>query len=238
MVNVVETLIQSIPSYRKLIEDEMEQQYLSLHIERPPIEEDKLRLLHVLLAKQDDIEDSVVSVMLVQIALDTHDLIVQNTSEDPEERKKQQLTVLAGDFYSGLYYKRLADINNIPLTGVLADGISDITEQKMNFFYTTFEEPTQFAQDFCELDFVLIKHLAYYTNWNDKEDHFFMKNWLFYKRLLQESVALKENKPTLFRNLFERNVKDTDFESFLQKEINKRKKSIEESHSKMKQYVS
>ena len=65
-----------------------------------------------------------------------------------------------------------------------------------------------------------------------------MKNWLFYKRLLQESVALKENKSTLFRNLFERNVKDTDFESFLQKEINKRKKSIEESHSKMKQYVS
>ncbi|MBB6511655.1 heptaprenyl diphosphate synthase [Gracilibacillus halotolerans] len=237
-MNEVETLTQSIPSYRKLIENEIEHTYLTLHIEQPIIEEDKLKLLHILLMNYEDIEDSIVSVMLVQIALNTHDLIAQKTTVDSSDRKSQQLTVLAGDFYSGLYYKRLSEADNILLTGVLANGISDITEQKMDFFYTSPQEATQFAEGFCELDFVLIKHVAFYSNWHSEEDHRYMKNWLFYRRLLQEADFMEEEKETLFSQLFHKNVQKTDYKTFLKDEIQKREKYLGESNSILKQYLS
>ena len=44
------------------------------------------------------------AIMFMNIALDTHDN-VSNTLLDKNSMKIRQLTVLAGDYYSGLYYK-------------------------------------------------------------------------------------------------------------------------------------
>ena len=53
-----------------------------------------------------EMQNYALSTMLIQIALDTHEHI----SNESVEEKNRQLTVLAGDYFSGLYYKLLADI--------------------------------------------------------------------------------------------------------------------------------
>lgn len=237
VVNNVETQTQSIPNYKQLIRKQIEHSYLHSYIDQPAIEEDKLKLLHILLADQENMENSIVSVMLVQIALDTHDTIVKEMEQAPLQRKQQQLTVLAGDFYSGLYYKRLAEVENIALTGALANGISDITEQKMNLFYNPVESSSRFADKYSEIDFVLIKHIAQYLNWKDDEDLVYMKNWLFLRKLEKEHALHKQGKQTFFSQLFNSKIKDLNFEDFIRAEMNKRTKTLLSSKSIWKQYL-
>ena len=87
-------------------------------------------------------ETIALTVMLIQIALDTHDF-VKNDDEEIESMEVQQLTVLAGDFYSGLYYKELSYLPNIHLIRCLAEAIKIINENKIRVYQreiTTFED--------------------------------------------------------------------------------------------------
>lgn len=238
VVNTVKTLTQSIPNYKQLILTQIEHSYLHSYIDQPSIEEDKLKLLHILLADQENMENSIVSVMLVQIALDTHDMIVKEMEQAPLKRKQQQLTVLAGDFYSGLYYKRLAEVENIALTGALANGISDITEQKMNLFYNPVESSSRFADKYSEMNFVLIKHIADYLNWKDNDDLDYMRNWLFLRKLEKEHVLHKQGKQTFFSQLFNSKIQDLNFDDFIRTEIKKRTQILLTSKSNWKQFLS
>ncbi|MGE7769923.1 heptaprenyl diphosphate synthase component 1 [Viridibacillus arvi] len=73
--------------------------------------------------EQDEVSTTIA---IIYTALHAHDQIdeVDATSKD------QQLTVLAGDFYSGMYYQLLSKIPNIALIRSLSDGIIDISEKK------------------------------------------------------------------------------------------------------------
>ncbi|PWA12376.1 heptaprenyl diphosphate synthase [Pueribacillus theae] len=110
--------------------------YLLKYIEPPKIDEEKLLILcSISNEKNDNIkQETILSTMLVQIALDIHDnvLLIDLTSNSQKER---QLTVLAGDYYSSLYYKRLSLINERRLIRMLADGIKEVNELKTLFLY-------------------------------------------------------------------------------------------------------
>src|SRR5699024_3634853 len=79
-------------------------------------------------------EKYMITTMLVQIALDTHDLVTDKKNDTVEPlsvESTRQLTVLAGDYYSGLYYLLLAEIEDYQLIHALAIAIKEITELKL-----------------------------------------------------------------------------------------------------------
>ena len=100
---------------------------------------DRARLFFLLLpffdGKQwsEDVEDSAKTVAIVYAALQAHDQV----KEDSPISKSQQLTVLAGDFYSGIYYQMLSNSNNIKLIQLLASGIIGVSEKKATLYEKT-----------------------------------------------------------------------------------------------------
>jgi heptaprenyl diphosphate synthase len=113
--------------------------YLFQNIEAPVVDEDKLLLLvsflHELGLSKDEIDNYSVTTMLLQIALDTHEN-VQNSIPEEESSglKHRQLTVLAGTYYSGLFYQQLAQANDIEMITTLAAGVKEVNEHKISVY--------------------------------------------------------------------------------------------------------
>ncbi|MDF2536514.1 MAG: heptaprenyl diphosphate synthase synthase subunit 1 family protein [Bacillales bacterium] len=74
------------------------------------------------------------AVMIMQIALDIHDLVT-NDCDDEETLLNRQLIILAGDYYSGLYYQMIANAENKLLLDYLSEGIKEINEWKIIYQY-------------------------------------------------------------------------------------------------------
>src|SRR5690625_3679392 len=97
------------------VKNKIKYSYIENHIQKPVIDREKVKLLTTLLnysslSKQLK-KQYILSVMLVQVALDTHEQIPVTSEgnwESPKEKLKTQLFVLAGDYYSGMYYELLA----------------------------------------------------------------------------------------------------------------------------------
>ncbi|AOM82800.1 heptaprenyl diphosphate synthase component 1 [Salisediminibacterium beveridgei] len=79
----------------------------------------------------EDIHDGILTSILVQKALDTHEQINQHGIGIENLRTKRQLTVLAGDYYSSLYYYILSRSKNELLMYHLSLGIQQVNEAKM-----------------------------------------------------------------------------------------------------------
>lgn len=128
-----------IAQLKEEIQQKIHHPYLMKFIKAPSIDEDKLVLLYSFMRQarvnKKEMSNIIVAVMLVQIALDTHDSVsVDKVEEDSLEMKSRQLTVLAGDYYSGLYYYLLAQFNDIPIIQILAEAIKVINEQKIKVY--------------------------------------------------------------------------------------------------------
>ncbi|WP_033544141.1 heptaprenyl diphosphate synthase component 1 [Planococcus sp. CAU13] len=97
---------------------------------------DRSRLFFLLLPFFDgqkwteEVEDAAKTVAIVYAALHAHDQV----NEESPISKSQQLTVLAGDFYSGIYYQMLSNSNNIKLIQMLASGIIGVSEKKASLY--------------------------------------------------------------------------------------------------------
>src|SRR5699024_12140218 len=116
----------------------MQHSYIEKNISKSVINTDKIALLHSLYVHSDvsihQQEKEIITILLVQSALDTHELVPAGET-DQMKRKEIQLSVLAGDYYSGLYYYLLAELENLDLIQILAASMREINEQKMVLFY-------------------------------------------------------------------------------------------------------
>ncbi|MFJ8067538.1 heptaprenyl diphosphate synthase component 1 [Peribacillus sp. NPDC096447] len=133
MLNITDDIRQ----LKRLIETKAQHPYLLKYIQKPSLDEDKLILLWGLFNDLDVLSEKrnqyIISTMLVQIALDTHE-IVSNSGEGtelPEVLKNRQLQVLAGDYYSGLYYQGLASVGNVDMIRILSSAIKKINDNKI-----------------------------------------------------------------------------------------------------------
>ncbi|WP_382397269.1 heptaprenyl diphosphate synthase component 1 [Lentibacillus salinarum] len=141
----MQTSNMEISHLKALIKDKMHHDYIEKYVRIPQLDEDKLYMLISILNNTalpgDRKEYYIVTAMLIQMALDTHDLVpnTANPAPNDNDEKAKQLSVLAGDYYSGLYYLILSEIEEINMTRVLATAITEINELKMQLYYKTFD---------------------------------------------------------------------------------------------------
>ncbi|MGG0716692.1 heptaprenyl diphosphate synthase component 1 [Robertmurraya massiliosenegalensis] len=180
-------LQQKLEYVREKIEGKIHHPFLAQNIEAPVIDEDKLFFLVSFLddlnVSIEDIEHYVVPTMLLQIALDTHDLVTNDLSGDAN-LKNRQLTVLAGVYYSGLYYKILAEKDNIEVIRLLAEGIETINDQKIIVYQQELDGIEKLMECLKNIEASLHKKLVKHLHANGWDE--IISNFLLIKRLSKE----------------------------------------------------
>lgn len=156
----------NIKEIKELLTYKIKHTYLEKYIEQPVIDEGKLMALSMIVNHTslpiETKKQYVITIMLVQMALDTHDL-VQITNDNHENETtivSRQLTVLAGDYYSGLYYLLLAEIKDVNLIHTLAVTIKEINEYKMKLYYKEVDSFDNYIEIVSKVESLLITRFA------------------------------------------------------------------------------
>lgn len=191
---------QKFTNIREQVEKRVCDSYLLKYIEIPIIDEDKLLILVSIMDRLElsysDMQNYALSTMLIQIALDTHEHI----SDASVDEKNRQLTVLAGDYFSGLYYKLLADSEDILMIKALSRGIKEVNENKISVYQNDILAIEELMTSMRLIESSLLVHLSEYFKvdlWNE-----FLENLLLFKRLLHEkSQFLQTGNSVLFEAL-------------------------------------
>jgi len=186
-----------ITEFREHIEEKLSHPYLLKYITSPSIDEDKLLLLLAIFSDVD-IEEKIVknyalTTMLVQVALDTHENVSNTSTVDKSQQhlKNRQLTVLAGDYFSGLYYYFLAESEDIKMISILAGAIKNINEHKIKLYHSDTSRVADIMNCIEVIESSLHLNITEYFNlpiWSKLSAKF-----LLFKRLLHEREVVKTN---------------------------------------------
>ncbi|MFD1608359.1 heptaprenyl diphosphate synthase component 1 [Oceanobacillus luteolus] len=183
-----------ITLYKEIIENKTNHDFLRKTIHKPVIDEDKLFILLKLIPKdtasaQTNRDVYIITTMLVQVALDTHELVMDNDdNETDDEKLVKQLYVLAGDYYSGLYYYLLSEIDDLTFIHKLASAIKAINERKMKLYYGEYETFSEYTSLKVEVESLLIETVANYFQHIDFIDC--VKQWQYIKLLSKEKERI------------------------------------------------
>ncbi|RDW22042.1 heptaprenyl diphosphate synthase [Oceanobacillus chungangensis] len=175
---------------KKLLQDSIHHKFLEKYIKQPNIDEEKLIILSSLISNNTGLtiiekEHYIITTMMVQIALDTHETVPVETSEIEHQAViTNQLKVLAGDYYSGLYYLLLSEIEDFDLIHCLAAAIKEINEYKMKLYYREFNTFDEYLFLTEKIDSLLILSVANYVNEHSLDN--VSREWLLMNKLMQE----------------------------------------------------
>ena len=169
----------------------IKQRTLEKYTEGPSVERE--RLFFLLLPFLDgkywsaDIEQTAKTVSIVYAALHAHDQV----KEDIMASKKQQLTVLAGDFYSGIYYQMLSNMDNIEMIRRLATAIIRVSERKASF-YDDVLRPIEVVDEQIQVNEIELIE-AFYRYYGYEEYTKLAKAMMSYLRYAEELSCLQES---------------------------------------------
>ena len=124
---------------------------------------------------------------------------VQNSclGEDDDSLKNRQLTVLAGIYFSGLYYKLLAETEDIEMIKQLAAGVKEVNENKISVYQKEAEAIDKLMESIKLIESTLLGKIA--DHFQAAEWHEFAANWLFVKRLiLEEKKFIQSGRSLVF----------------------------------------
>ncbi|WP_159782851.1 heptaprenyl diphosphate synthase component 1 [Bacillus sp. N1-1] len=189
MTNPKETTHKKIAGVRDMLQSRLSHSYLLRFIDFPVIDEEKLYVFYGML-EQAKLEhkrkqDTLLSIMLVQIALDTHDLISLEEIDNEGDRKNRQLTVLAGDYFSSMYYHLLSKWEDNELIRTLSEAIQEINEAKMSFYQTDYSAIEPVFDNLKEIESILVRKVAEHyglTHWKSFGSQYFYMNRLLTER--------------------------------------------------------
>lgn len=169
--------------------------YLDLYLADPEVDEDKIRFLYAMLQNvlpNKDVELYTISTLLVQAALDVHEEINLHNITETFERRKGQLEILAGDYYSSLYYYLLAKNSQLPMIQVFSHTIQEINEFKMNIYLSpdlTFDEA---KKNIILIESILLQKIAAHFDLDGWDG--VLENYFFLKRILHEKSEWKSGR--------------------------------------------
>ncbi|MGN1402393.1 MAG: heptaprenyl diphosphate synthase component 1 [Bacillus sp. (in: firmicutes)] len=200
--------------------------YLGYYINRPVADDSKVVLLELILKQNADVTDQqtvkyITATMLLQIALDTHDGVTKHTSKDEEEAelRNRQLTVLSGDYYSGLYYHILAELGEITLIKKLAEGIKRINEEKIILGQGKFHFESEILETLAKIEASLLFKVAEFSG----EDRYnqLVETTLVLRRLRKELTDYRKGIPSLAFSalapiMFKKNLSDLTHEESIE----------------------
>ncbi|WP_080845447.1 heptaprenyl diphosphate synthase component 1 [Cytobacillus gottheilii] len=194
----MQDLTTNLADVKSQINEHVKHSYLFKYIKEPVIDEDKLLLFTSIFSDYDlpksKAEQYIVTAMLVQIALDTHEL-VENGELDGEFHKSRQLTILAGTYYSGLYYKILSALEDVGMIRTLAEGIKEVNEHKISVYRKDSKRIDNLMESVKKIESALYERVL--THYNSDTILPFTANVLFYRRLLKERELFNNEEPSL-----------------------------------------
>lgn len=218
---------------RQKLENKMFHTFVEQHMNRPFVDSKKLDILsllfHNVALTKEEKYDRMVSIMLVQIALDTHERVTLD-NEPLSEELERQLSVLAGDYYSSLYYKVLADLKEVQLIRVIANAIKQINEQKISLYQYELSNWQELMETFMIIEAKLFTNVGKYFNVPPLYLSY-IKELLLINRLEQERKRIKNNHFSYIKQYVIRNQMELSGPSIIDsinKEIFAHEKLIEE----------
>lgn len=205
-MRILEDIQTKLALVKERIGQHIHHPYLIQYIRNPVIDEDKLLLLMLILEQQQltesEIENYSLTTMLVQLALDTHEQVSNEdySDQDYHLEKERQLTVLGGIYYSSLYYKLLAQMENIGLTRALSIGIKEINEHKIFVYQENTSNVDLLMKSMKKIECALFDKITDYfqaSGWQT-----IVENILFIKRMFTErQTFLEKKRSVLFESL-------------------------------------
>ncbi|MFJ5757813.1 heptaprenyl diphosphate synthase component 1 [Neobacillus sp. NPDC093182] len=200
---------QKFTDIKEQVEQKVFHPYLLKYIETPVIDEDKLLILVSIMDRLElsynEMKNYAMTTMLIQIALDTHEHI-SNAAVDEINR---QLTVLAGDYYSGLYYKLLAESEDINMIKELSKGIKEINEHKISIYQKELNSIENLMTSIKKIESSLLVKFSECFKvdlWNE-----FIAKLFFFKRLLHEKrLFMEAGSSVVFETLKELTIVNTN----------------------------
>ncbi|WP_227395270.1 heptaprenyl diphosphate synthase component 1 [Jeotgalibacillus aurantiacus] len=210
--------------------------YLHKTIGTPEIDMDRLSLLMLpfFLKKTYTSRDQsyVSTAILIQQALDTHEKV----SAEKSSLKSRQLTVLAGDYYSGLYYKILSGIPDIELIRKIAYSIQEINEYKIEITSNRCNSVEQFLKRLGDIESSIITGVFEHLSFTEMIP--LAKKLLLIKRLQKEEELYGNGKHSFvfssFENSFMREHTPGSVMKTIEKIIQQLKKEAEELIAQLK----
>lgn len=186
------------------INEQMHHSFLAKYMDIPVKNEEKLAMLYRMLRETScsgrQVDTYVVTIMLVQAALDAHDLITVQRLTDDDVKKSRQLTILGGDYYSGLYYHLLAGLEDIALIRKLARSIQEINEHKMFLYKSKNQTFEGMIESLRVLESSLLRNTANHFElpvWGD----FFEEYFLLRRLMVEKDLYLQSQESSVLQAL-------------------------------------
>lgn len=166
---------------------------------------------------------STTTVGIVHASLVEHDQIQEQNATS----KKQQLTVLSGDYYSGRYYQLLAHTGNVLLIQKLSKGIINRCEHQISVYESYKRNFSQWIESLSVIECELIEQ--FYDVYGFQAYTPLLKETLTIIRIQQELEKFEKNQASLFGQALKESVEKTQsIHEELQQEVMARKKVLDQ----------